>query len=598
MSSEIRSFDYDVILSLNSSRQVRDLLPAIELWLGERRVLAVTLNHRFHSLHAKNFIKGTVEAHALDQLMFSMRPSSRELLGQLESYDLEKFKSVAQAVLVLQIMARYDVEATILDGAYLTDRASGTITVADIEGAITEFLAELEELCPKPGVRKQFPWLYSITTLIPEIRARKITLLSSFAADRVASEYEYNDEQIGNREKDLFWLGFDPSYKEVPHDKEYPKTKWTALKERADPGRGLFAGQLKYCTRCCIPETMEGINLDEVGICVPCRSSEEKMHINWEERQRGLSGLIDSFRRADYYDCMFPMSGGKDSMFQGHLLRQILKVTPLAVTHGQNWLSLTGRYNLENCLQKFDLDHIIFIMNRAVIGRMARKSLSAIGDACWHCHIGAGTFTVQTGLAWKTDLMCWGESIAEQDGRGSYYTQTEASLFYNLEVSARVKAEDMADEATPARDLSAWIYPSREVLKGSTMRYVHLGDYFFWDEERQVEFVKRNYEWMESPVENTYKGFKSVECVMAGVHDYANFIKRGIGRATVQASQDVRRGLLTREEGFEFAKEFDTQRPHALDFYLGLTGLTEEEFERTLLEARQLSQYASKLENT
>ena len=82
---------------------------------------------------------------------------------------------------------------------------------------------------------------------------------------------------------------------------------------------------------------------------------------------------------------------------------------------------------------------------------------------------------------------------------------------------------------------------------------------------------------------------------MAGVHDYANFIKRGIGRATVHASDDVRRGLLTREEGFHLAKEYDTQRPHALDFYLNLTGLTEDEFEATLKASRELSTFAIKL---
>ena len=100
----------------------------------------------------------------------------------------------------------------------------------------------------------------------------------------------------------------------------------------------------------------------------------------------------------------------------------------------------------------------------------------------------------------------------------------------------------------------------------------------------------------EDTVENAYKGFKSVECVMAGVHDYANFIKRGIGRSTIQASTDVRRGLITREEGFELAKEYDIQRPHALDYYLKITGMTEDEFEKILLSARMKSEYASKLE--
>jgi hypothetical protein len=193
--------------------------------------------------------------------------------------------------------------------------------------------------------------------------------------------------------------------------------------------------------------------------------------------------------------------------------------------------------------------------------------------------------------------MCFGESIAEADGRGSYHGQTEASLSYNLEISAKVNAEGMADESTSVKDLSPWVFPPADTLRSSRVRYLHLGDYFFWDEERQAEFVKRNYEWMEAPaVENAFKGFKSVECVMAGVHDYANFVKRGIGRSTVQASTDVRRGLLTREEGFELAKAFDTQRPHALDFYLRLTGLSEDDFEQTLHGARAKSAFASKLD--
>jgi N-acetyl sugar amidotransferase len=328
---------------------------------------------------------------------------------------------------------------------------------------------------------------------------------------------------------------------------------------------------------------------------VPCRSSEEKMHIDWEQRKRALEGIIDSFRSETYYDCMLPMSGGKDSSYQAHILHTQFGVTALAVTAGHNWFSMAGRYNIENCLQKFDLDHIIFHMKRSVINKMARKSLSAIGDVCWHCHVGAGTFPINTAVTWKVGLMIWGESIAEADGRSSYYNQGEASPLYNLEISARVKAQEMADESTPRRDLSAWFYPSHEELTASGIRYIHLGNYFFWDEERQVEFLKRNYEWMESPVENTYKGFKSVECVMAGVHDYANFIKRGIGRATIHASTDVKRGLLTREEGFAIAKAFDTQRPHALDYYLRVAGLSEEEFEQTVVEARAKSEYAMKL---
>ena len=95
------------------------------------------------------------------------------------------------------------------------------------------------------------------------------------------------------------------------------------------------------------------------------------------------------------------------------------------------------------------------------------------------------------------------------------------------------------------------------------------------------------YGWKEDDVEGTYKGYKSVECKMSGVHDYAKFIKRGFGRGTDHASQDVRAGLLTREEGFELAKKYDSERPPGLDYYLKITGMTEEEFLSTLKSKRE-----------
>jgi|GEM_PF-102680 len=590
------SFKYDVILSLNSSLALREHFPLIAEKFQGQKILAATFNHRFFNLQEKNFMKGFIEAHNLDHLMFSMRPSSKDLVSKGSEFEIGKFREVSQVLFVLQVMARYDITKAVLDVNYLTMQ-NGVSKVKDVVVEIRTFLDELtQKFSPAVNVRKQFCIFFKFEDVLSKIQDYELITARSFeSVHSQVNSFQYDDNQISELEKDLFWVGFDPSYKEVPQNKEYPQTKWTDLISQSEFGRGLYEKKLKYCARCCHPETMEGMSFDGAGICVPCRSSEMKMHMNWEKRRLSFDAMINSFRSDNYYDCMLPMSGGKDSAYQAYILTKVLEVTPLAVTHGQNWYTLAGRYNLENCLQKFDLDHIIFHMNRSVINKMARKSIDAIGDACWHCHIGAGSFTVQSALAWDVSLMIWGESIAENDGRGSYDSQSEVSLLYNLDVSAKVKAEDMADEKTSQADLSAWIYPPTEVLSKSKVKYIHLGDYFFWDEERQVEFVKRNFEWMDAPVENTYKGYKSVECVMAGVHDYSNFIKRGVGRATMHAAEDIRRGILTREEGVELAKQYDTQRPHALDFYLKLTGLTENEFEKACVDARSKSENAERL---
>jgi hypothetical protein len=74
---------------------------------------------------------------------------------------------------------------------------------------------------------------------------------------------------------------------------------------------------------------------------------------------------------------------------------------------------------------------------------------------------------------------------------------------------------------------------------------------------------------------------------MAGVHDYAKYIKRGFGRTTDQTSEDVRQGLMTKEEAAQLIKDLDGERPDALDYYLKITGLSEKEFHRVLEGMRQ-----------
>jgi N-acetyl sugar amidotransferase len=569
----------------------------------ERKILAATYNHRGFNIHEKNYIKALIDHFNFDHLMLSIRPSALIQLKQTEVIDFDKFRHLSQVIFVLQTMARYDVQVGLISNKYLefghVQSCNASLIYSEAVSYLEELRMQYSSVFPTKNYEKVFCSLNSIHELKDKL-AGKVILFHEYITDQnkgsdIKSEIFLYQNQISELEKDIFWIGFDSEFKEVPWDKPYLETKWNRITEKADFGYPLYGKQLRYCNRCCMPETMEGITFDEFGICTPCRSSEEKMHINWEERELKLRSIVESNRSDTYYDCMLPMSGGKDSTFQAYVLTKRYGVSPLAVTHGANWMSLTGRYNLENCLQKFDMDHLIFHANRAIINKVARKSLKAIGDACWHCHIGAGTFVIQSALAWNVGIMIWGESIAERDGRGSYINQTEANIYYNLDVSGRVRAQDYVDKNIPFNDLAQWFYPEPDKIKNAQLRYLHLGDFIFWDEEKQVDFVVRNFEWRNSTVENAFKGYKSNECVMAGVHDYANFIKRGIGRATVQASDDVRRGIITREEGFELAKMYDSQRPHALDFYLKITGYSEEEFEKILIEARSFSTHASKL---
>jgi len=128
---------------------------------------------------------------------------------------------------------------------------------------------------------------------------------------------------------------------------------------------------LQYCVRCCMPETQEGIMFDDMGVCQACQSSEHKIHINWAEREKDLRRILETAKAkaGNNYDCIIPISGGKDSTFQMHVLVNVYHMKPLAVTFNHNWYSKTGWYNLQNALEKFNVDHIMFTPNRALVNR-------------------------------------------------------------------------------------------------------------------------------------------------------------------------------------------------------------------------------------
>jgi N-acetyl sugar amidotransferase len=349
---------------------------------------------------------------------------------------------------------------------------------------------------------------------------------------------------------------------------------------------------VQYCIRCCIPETQEGVKFDELGICQACQSSEQKIHINWIEKEAQLRELLDSAKASagNNYDCIVPISGGKDSTFQLHVLTKVYGMKPLAVTFSHNWFSETGWYNLLNALEKFNVDHIMFTPNRDLVNRIAARSLEAIGDTCWHCHAGVGSFPLQVAVRFNIPLLVYGESIAEASGRSTYKNpMMEFNVEYFQKVSTKRNPMEMVGGNITEKDMKPFFYPTVEELEKTGVRLIHLGDYIFWDDERQMEFVRDNYGWKETEVEGTYKGYKSAECIMPGMHDFTNYLKRGYGRATYQASVDVRNGLLSREEGFELARQFDTEIPEALNYYLEATGMTREEFFR-IMEEKKLPQ--------
>ena len=106
---------------------------------------------------------------------------------------------------------------------------------------------------------------------------------------------------------------------------------------------------MKYCRKCILPDTRPNIVFDEHNICDGCKSSIEKTNIiDWSLRQENFIELVKSIKNKNcQYDCIIPVSGGKDSTYQVITMLEN-NMNPLCVTSTTDKLSDIGRRNIEN----------------------------------------------------------------------------------------------------------------------------------------------------------------------------------------------------------------------------------------------------------
>jgi len=347
-----------------------------------------------------------------------------------------------------------------------------------------------------------------------------------------------------------------------------------------------------------MPETNRGMKFDKDGVCTACRYYETKKKIDWTARKKQLEKILDKYRskNGSNYDCIIPVSGGKDSTYQVHLITKEFKMNPLLVTFNHDWLTSVGIYNRDNLSRQFNMDHIMFTPNPEVVRRITKVSMRKLGgDFCWHCHAGIFAFTLRTALNYQIPILIYGENYIYETGMDVGNERTTQDRKYIIE--KQMKGFDVDDfigeEGLTTSDLRSYTLPSDEELEELGMVGLFLGDYINWDAKKHVEFIKKEYGWRGaeygkeddgyiappgSVCEGAYEDYENVECKMPGVHDYLKFLKMGYGRATDQASMDIRRGLLTREEALKKVAEYDDKRPPSLNWLLDYMDMTEDEF--------------------
>lgn len=336
---------------------------------------------------------------------------------------------------------------------------------------------------------------------------------------------------------------------------------------------------VEFCKICCcsnqrpssVPELKHQITDKkpvirfDSGVCEACRVAEAKRNIDWADRERQMRELCDRYRKTDgSYDCIVSVSSGKDSFKQAHLLRYKYGMHPLTVTWAPQLYNDHG-YRNHARLRDAGFDNFTMYQNRRVHRLLTRVSLETLFHPFAPFIVGQKNYAPKMAVMTGIPLIFYGESEseygndadehakAERDWR--YYTQKDSDVFLG-----GVSREELVRRyKIDGHDFYQYMPANPDDLKrvGVTVRY--LGFYERWDPQSAYYYAVEHGGWEPRPSrsDGTYSKYNSVDCKIDDLHWWCYHVKFGIGRCTHDASQEIRAGHISREDGVARVKRYD-----------------------------------------
>ena len=363
-----------------------------------------------------------------------------------------------------------------------------------------------------------------------------------------------------------------------------PNTHHVAIIDRSSRTEGL-----RRCTRCILPETYPYVDFDANGVCHYCRT--------WQTiRVKGAQALRDAvepYRSTDGSpDVIVAFSGGRDSSYGLHYVKNVLGMNPVAFTYDWGMVTDLARRNQARVCGKLGVEHIIRSADITAKRRYVRKNVQAwlrrpevgmvtlfmAGDKEFYSC--ARELRKETGI--PLVIFCTGNMIEDapyktglmgvrQDDHGNVLTKMSlrnkaAMLWYHAKqyaLNPRYFNESLYD---------TWnAFWQTFVVKDD---FLYLYQYIDWHEDTIVDTIRREYDWeiatdttttwrigdgtaaVYNSIYQTIAGFTEDECMLANM---------------------VREGHLTRDEALRRAIEYSKPRWPSIREYAQLIGFSAEE---------------------
>ena len=332
----------------------------------------------------------------------------------------------------------------------------------------------------------------------------------------------------------------------------------------------------------------QGLHIHSNGLCSACHYAKSKnTSIDWNEREKLLSKMLQKYKKdGSTYDCIVSGSGGKDSVTIAHILKYKYGMNPLTVTYSPLLYTDVGWKNLRSWINVGGFDNILFSPNGKVSGILARESFENLLHPMQPFKFGIKSFAIKMALKYDISLVMFGEPYAEYGSEGVdsvdsptysaewYVNDTDEMYIGGMHFDALKTKHQFTDlDLLPYKPLR-----SDDVVDNVNVEF--LGWYLKWNPQEIYYYASENcgFEPDTQRTDGTYGRYAGIDDKFDWMHFYCQYIKFGIGRCRFDASQEIRSGHITREEGLLLAKKYEGEVPQRyMKECLNFMGLTEDE---------------------
>jgi N-acetyl sugar amidotransferase len=309
----------------------------------------------------------------------------------------------------------------------------------------------------------------------------------------------------------------------------------------------------------------------ENGVCDACRVADHKHNaIDWAAREEELLALCDQYRSKDgSYDCLVPGSGGKDSVYASHILKNKYGMHPLTVTWAPHIYTDWGWKNFQAWIHS-GVDNYLITPNGNAHRVLTRLALENLLHPFQPFMLGqmlvAPRFAKRMGIQlvfYGENPVEYGNPIVELDSSKKDTSYFSSEHWDDVFISGVSVSELLGKYGLSMCDVKNYLPIQTHELEEANLDVRYLGHYLKWHPQSCYYYAMEHCGFNPSPERTvgTYSKYSSIDDKIDDIHYYTTGVKFGIGRASYDSCQEIRSGDITRDEGISLVKQYDHEYP-------------------------------------